>query len=156
MRKQHSRWGKKGVALKGIIRSLGLTCTTIVVKSLSYSDFFETPWTAASQSPLPFIICWSSLKLMSLSWWCHPIIASSLAHFSSWPQSFPASGSFLRSRLFTSGGHRIGAAAAASVLPMSIQGWFPLGLIDFISLLPMGLSRIFSSTTVGNHEFLGA
>ena len=118
--------------------------------------FFEAPWTAASQSLLPCTICWSSLKLMSLSWWCHPIIVSSLASFSSWPQSFPASGSFLRSRLFTLGGHRIGAAAAASVLPMSIQGWFPLGLIDFISKESKQLSIVFSSITISKHQFFSA
>ena len=65
------------------------------------------------------------------------------------PQSFPASGSFPMSRLFTLGGNCIGA----SVLPMNIQGWFPLGLTGLISLLSMGLSRVFSSTTVQKHQF---
>ena len=63
-----------------------------------------------------------------LSRWCHPIISSSVAPFSSHLQSFPASGSFLISWLFASGGPSIGASASASVLPMSIQGWFPLEL----------------------------
>ena len=62
------------------------------------------------------------------SLWCHPIISSSVAPFSSCPQSFPASGSFLMSRLFTSGGQSIGASVSASILPMNIQGWFSLGL----------------------------
>ena len=69
------------------------------------------------------------------------------------PQSFPASGSFLMSQLFTSGGQSIGATASSSVLPMNIQCWFPLGLI---SLLFKGLSRVFSSTTVRKHQFFGA
>ena len=80
-----------------------------------------------------------------LSWWCHPAISSSVAPFSSGPQSSPGSGSFLMSRLLASGGQSIGASASALVLPMSIQGWFPLGLTDLISLLSEGLSRVFSS-----------
>ena len=64
------------------------------------------------------------------------------------PQSFPASGYFPMNQLFTSGGQSIGASASASVLPMNIQGWFPLGLTDLISLLSKGLSRIFSNTSL--------
>ena len=69
-----------------------------------------------------------------LSWWCHPTISSSVVPFSSWLQSFPASGSVLMSRLFTSGGRSIGASASASVLPMNIQDWYPLWLAGLISL----------------------
>ena len=75
----------------------------------------------------------------SLSWWCHPTISSSPAPFSFPPQSFPASVSFPISQLFTSGGQSIGALASASVLQMNIQGWFPLGLTDLISLQFKGL-----------------
>ena len=77
-----------------------------------------------------------------LTWWCHLTISSSVTSFSSCPQSFPASGSSPVSRLFTSCGYSIGASA--SVLPMNIEGWFPLGLTDLISLLSKGLSRVFS------------
>ena len=84
-----------------------------------------------------------------LSRWCHPTISSSVIHVSSCPQSFPASGAFLMSQHFTSGGQSIGASASESVLPMSIQGWFPLGLTGLISLLSKGLSRVFPNTTVG-------
>ena len=87
-----------------------------------------------------------------LSWWCHPTISSSVTRFSSCPQPFPASGSFPMSQFFTSGGQSIGASA--SVLPMSIQGWFPWGLTGLISLLSKGLSRVFSSTSVWKHQFL--
>ena len=66
-----------------------------------------------------------------LSRWCHPTILSSISPFSSWVQSCPASGSFPMSWLFIPGGHSIGASASASVFPMNIQGWFPLGLTDF-------------------------
>ena len=81
-----------------------------------------------------------------LSQWCYLTISSSAALFSFCLQSFPASGSFPMSRVFTSGGQNIGASASASVLPMNIQGWFPLGLTGLISLLSKGLSRVFSST----------
>ena len=73
-----------------------------------------------------------------LSWWCHPTISSSVCPFSSCFQSFPASGSFPISLLFVSGGQSIAASASALVLPMNIQGWFPLGLAGLISLLYKG------------------
>ena len=79
---------------------------------------------------------------------CYPTISSSLVPFSSHLQSFPASGSFPVSQLFTSGGQSIGVSASASVLPMNIQDWFPLGWTGWISLLSKGLSRVFSKTTV--------
>ena len=91
-----------------------------------------------------------------LSWWCHPTISSSVVPFSSGPQSFPASGSFQMSQLFVSGGQRIGVSASASVLPMNIQDWFPLGWTRWISLQSKGLSRIFSNTIVQKHPFFGA
>ena len=72
------------------------------------------------------------------------------------PWSFPASGSFPISQLFTSGGQSIGASASASVLPMNIQGWFPLGLMGLISLQSKGLLRIYSSTTVWKCQFFSA
>ena len=92
----------------------------------------------------------------SLSQWCHPTISSSVASFSSCPQYFLASGSFPMSQLFASGGQSIGASASASVLPMNIQGWFPLGLTGLIFLLYKGLSRVFSSPTTQNHQFFWA
>ena len=91
-----------------------------------------------------------------LSWWCYPTISSSVVPFSSCLQSFQISGSFLMSWFFTSGGQSIGASASASVLPMNIQGWFPLGLTGLISLRSKGLSRVFSNTTVQKHQFFGA
>ena len=87
-----------------------------------------------------------------LSQWCHPAISSSVAHFSSCPQPFPASGSFLRCRLIASSGQSIGASVSASVLPMNIQGWFPLGLTGWIPLLSEGLWRVFSGTPVQKHQ----
>ena len=88
------------------------------------------------------------------SHWCHPTISSSVVPFSSHLQSSPASGSFPMSQFFASGGQSIGASA--SVLPMNIQGWFPLRLTGLISLQSKGLSRVFSSTTDQKHQFFGA
>ena len=88
-----------------------------------------------------------------LSQWCHPTVSSSVALFSSCPQSFPAPGSFSMCQLFASGGQSIGASASASILPMNIQDLFPLGLTGWISLLSKGLSRVFSSTRVQKHQF---
>ena len=90
-----------------------------------------------------------------LSQWCHPTISSSVVPFSSCPQSFPASGSFQMSQFFASGGKSIGVSASTSVLPMNTQDWFPLGWTGWISLLPKGLSRVFSNTIVQKHQFFG-
>ena len=89
-----------------------------------------------------------------LHWWCHPTI-SSVVPFSSHLQSFPASESFRRSQVFTSGGQSIGVSASSSILPTNIQDWFPLGWTGWISLQPKGLSRVFSNTTVQNYQFFG-
>ena len=89
----------------------------------------------------------------ALSERCHPIISSSVALFSSRPQSFPASGSFPVNQFFTSGGQSIGASASASALTMNSQGWFPLGLTGLIFLLSKGLSRVFSRTTIWKPQF---
>ena len=89
----------------------------------------------------------------SLRQCCHPAISSSVIHFSSCPQSFPASGSFPVSWIFSSGGQSIGTSALASVLPMNIQGWVPLRLTGLISLQSNGPSRVFSNPTVQSINF---
>ena len=91
----------------------------------------------------------------SSSQWCHPTnhppLSPSLPAFNlSQHQGF-----FPMSHFFASGGQSIAVSASASVLPMNIQDWFPLGLTDWISLQPRGLSRIFSNTTVQKHQFFG-
>ena len=89
----------------------------------------------------------------------HPVgdtILSSVIPFSSCLPSFPASGAFPMSQLFTWGGQSIGTSASTSVLSMNIQDWFPLGLTGLISLQSKGLSRVFSNTTVQKHQFFGA
>ena len=89
-----------------------------------------------------------------LSQWCHPTILSPVVPFLPCFQSFPASGSFPMSPFFASGGQSI--VASASVLPMNIQNWSPLGWTAWISLQSKGLSRVFSNTTVQKHQFFGA
>ena len=89
-----------------------------------------------------------------LSQGCYLTISSSAAPFSFCLESFPASRSHPVSQLFTSGGQNTGATV--SVFPTNIQGWFPSGLTDLISLLSKVLSRIFSSTTIQKHQVLGA
>ena len=84
----------------------------------------------------------------AMSRWCHPTISSSVVPFSSCLQSFPASGSFQMSQLFTSGSQSIGASASISVLPVNTQDWSPPGWTGWISLQSKGLSRAFSNTTV--------
>ena len=98
-------------------------------------------------------VCWNSGPLYQ---WCHPIISSSVIALSSCPQYFPASESFPMSQFFASGGHSTGASASASVLPMNIQGSFPLRLTGLIFLQSMGLLRIFSNITIQKHQFFGA
>ena len=126
----------------------------VVIESPSCIWLFETPWTAAHQASLSLTVSQSLPKFMSIeSVMCHPTISSSVTLFSFFLQSFPPSGSFPVSRLSASGGQSIGASA--SVLPMSVQGWFPLGLPGWISLLSKGLSGVFSSTAVRKHQFFG-
>ena len=91
-----------------------------------------------------------------LSLWCHPAISSSVIPFSSCPQSLPASESFPMSQFFAPGGQSIGVSVSASVLPMNIQDWPPLGWTGWISLQSKGLSWVFSNTTVQKHQFFSA
>ena len=88
--------------------------------------------------------------------WCHPAISSFVVPFSSCPQSFPASRSFQMSQLFASSGQSIGVSASASVLPMNVQDWSPLGWTSSISLQSKGLSRVFFNTIVQKHQLFCA
>ena len=115
-----------------------------------------TAWTAACQAPYPSTSPRVCSNPCPLSLWCHPAILSSVVPVSSCLQSFPASGFFLKSLLFTIGDQNIGASASASVIPTNIQGSFPLGLTVLISLEFERLSRVSSNTTVQRHQFFGA
>ena len=105
--------------------------------------------------PCPSLVPGVCSNPCPLSWWCYLTIVSSVTLFSFCLQSFPASGFFPMSRLFSSGGHIIGASASSSVLAMNIQGWFSSGWTSWISLQSKGLSRVFSNTTVQKHQSFG-
>ena len=107
-------------------------------------------------SPCPSLTPGACSNSCPSSQWCHPTISSSVVPFSSCLQSCPESGSFTRSQFFAIGGQSVGASAPASVLPMNIQDWFPLGLTGLISLQSKGLSRVFSNTTLQKHQFFSA
>ena len=130
------------------------------ISTFSHSVMSESLWPhgqkVVSKSLCPSPSPGTCSNSCPLSQCCHPTISSSVVPFSSCLQSFPASGYFLTSWFFKSGGQSIGASASASVLPMNIQDWFPLGLTSLISLQPKGLSRVFSNTKVQKHPFFGA
>ena len=135
-----------------------ISAKVAVVQSPSLLQLFVTPGTIAHQASLSLTISWSFPKFSSCPRhrWCHPAISSSVALFSFCCQSFPSSGSFPVSQLLISGGQSIEASASTSVLSLNIQDWFPLGLTGLISLQFKGLSRIFTSTTVGKYQFFGS
>ena len=122
----------------------------------SHVWLFAIPFPAARQASLSFAISLSLLKLMPIESVMPSNHSILFALFSSCSQSFPASGSFPMSHFFPSNGQSIGALVSASVLPMPIQDWFPLGWTGWISLQSKGLSRVFSNTTVQKHQFFGA
>ena len=126
------------------------------VQSLSRVQLFWPHGLQYARLPCPSPTPGAYSNSCPLSWWCYPTISSSVVPFSSCLQSFPASGSFQMSQFFASCGQSIGVSTWASVLPMNIQDWFPLGWTAWISLLSKGLSRVFSNTTVQKHQFFTA
>ena len=117
------------------------------------SDSLQSHGPQHARLPCPSPTPRAYSTLCSSSRWCHPTISSSVTTFSISLQSFPASGSFLRSQFFASGGQSSGVSASASDLSMNIQDWFPLGWIGLTSIQSKGLSRVFSNTTVWKHQF---
>ena len=130
----------------GLLSSVQFSCS-VVPDSLGPHGLQHARYPCPSPSPGVYS------KSCPLSWWCNPTISPSVIPFSSRLQSFPTSGSFQMSQYFKSGGQSIGVSPSASVLPMNIQDWSQLELTDWISLQSKGLSRIFSNTTVQNHQF---
>ena len=122
----------------------------VVVQSLTCVRLLATPWTAARQASLSFTIFQSLLKFMSIESVMPSNHLSSAIPLSSCLQSFPASGSFLMSWLFASGGQN---SSLITILLINIQDWFPLGWTGLISLQSKGLSRVFSNTTAQKHHF---
>ena len=125
------------------------------VQLLSCVQLFATPWTAARQASLSITNSQSPQKPVSIESVMPSKHSSSVVPFSSYPQSFPVSGSFQMSQLFASGGQSIGVSASTSVPPMNIQDWSPLGWTGWISLQYEGLSKVFSNTTVQKHQLFG-
>ena len=123
------------------IKSVQCSCSVV-------SNSFRSHGLQHSKLPCPSPNPGACSNSCPSSWWCHPIISSSVIPFSSYLQSFPASGSFPMSQLFASHGQSIGVSASASVLPMNIQDWLPLGLTGWISLQSKGLWRVFCNTIV--------
>ena len=128
-----------------LLSSVAQSCLTLQPHGLQHARL-----SCPSQLPRAFSNSCPSSR------WCHPTISSSVVPFSSCLQYFPASGSFPMSQFFASGGQSIGASASASVLPMNIQDWFPLGWTGWISSHSKRLSRVFSNTTVQKHQFFRA
>ena len=119
----------------------------------SHIQLFSTPWTVVSQASLSITSSWSLLKFTS-SQWCHPtILLCCPLHLL--PSIFPSIRIFSNESVLQIAGQSTGAAASASVLPVNIQDWFPLGLTSSISLLSKGLLRVFSNTTVQKHQLFG-
>ena len=127
--------------------------TQLLFSHLVMSDSFQSHGLQHARPPWPSPSPKVCLHSCSLHQWCHPAISSSDTLLSFCSQSFPASGTFPMSHLFTSDGQNIGASSP--VLPTCIEGWFPLRLTGLISLLSRGLSEVFSSTTFWRHQFSG-
>ena len=123
-----------------------------VVLSLSHVHLFAYHALQYARLPCLSLSPRAGSNSCPLSWWFYLTILSSVTSFSSCSQSFPATSSFPISWLFDSGGQNIGASASALVLPMNIQGLFPLGLTGLISMKSKGLSRVYSSTTIRKHQ----
>ena len=147
---------RKGVGKEELGNSLVVPWFSSVQSSLSVmSDSLQPHEFQHARPPCPLPTPGVYPNSSASSWWCHPAISSSIVPFSSCPQSLPASKSLPMSQLFTWDGQSIGVSASASVLPINIQDWFPLGWTGWISLQSKGLSR-FSNTTVQKHQFFGA
>ena len=116
-----------------------LCCCSVTKLALTLCDSHGLQYT---RLPCPILSPRVCLESCWLSQWCHSTISNTVTLFYSCSKSFPASGSFPMSQLFTSVGQSIGVSASASVFPMNIQDWFPLGLTGLISLKPKGHSRV--------------
>ena len=144
----HSRWHRWDFKGENIF-SVQFSCS-VLLDSLLLHELQHTRSPCTSPTPRVYPDSYP------LSRWCHPTILLSVVPFSSCLQSFPASGSFQMSQLFTTDGQSTGVSASVSVLPMNTQDWSPLGWTGWISLQSKGLSRIFSNTTVQKHQFFSA
>ena len=143
----------EGLMLKLKLLYFGRLMPRAVVQLLSCVWLFVTPWTVTCRLPCPSLSPRACPNSCPLSQWCHPTISSSIVPLFSYPQSFPASGSFPVSQLSASGSQSIGVSASTSLPPMNTQDWSPLEWTGWISLKSKRLSRVFSNTTVQKHQF---
>ena len=146
----------KMVIIPKLIYTFNLTVWKSLLPSFQFSRvrLFATPWTAAHQAFRPSPTPGACSNSCPLSHWCHPTISSSVIP-SSLIFNLSQHQSLFVSQFFTSGSQSIGVSASASVLPMNIQGWFPLGCTGWTSLQSKRLLRVFSNTTVQKHQFFG-
>ena len=146
-------WNKLSAVIQEEIYSIQFSSVAQSCPTLCYPMDCSTLSITCPPCPSPTPTVYSNS--CPLSRWCHPTSSSSVIAFSSYFQSFPASGSFQMSQFFASGGQSIGVSASTLVLLIfrNIQDWFPLGWTGWISLLSKGLSRVFSNTTVQKHQF---
>ena len=133
-----------------------LNCALVQFSHSVVSDSLRPHGQKHARLPCPSPTIGTCSNSCPLSRWCHPAISSFAISFSFCLQSFPASGSFPMNQFFTSGGQSIGVSASASVLPMNIHDWFPLGLPGLFFFHAKGLSKVFSNTTVQKHRFFSA
>ena len=159
---QKEFWGSSINGWESLLISLPPTLRRLISKNgsvqFSHSVQSDSLWTHGLQHtrfPCQLPILRAGPNSYPSSRWCHATISSSVVHFSSCLQSFPASGSFPMSKFFALDSQSIVASASASVLPMNIQDLFLLGWTGLISLQSKGLSRVFSNTTVQKHKFFG-
>ena len=146
---EHSKRMTICKAQKQVFSSVQFSCSVV-------SDALQPRESQHARPPCPSPTLGVHPNPCPLSWWCHPAISSSVIPFSSCPQSFPASGSFQMSQLFTLDGQSIRVSASTAVLPMNIQDWSALRSTGWISLQSKGLSRVFCNTTVQKHQFFDA
>ena len=143
-----------------VICLLGCVCFLALLQILLFNHWVVSDSLRLHRLQHARLPCWSlspgvCSNSCPLSWWCHPTISSSVIPFAG-PQSCPASGSFPMNRFFTSSGQSIEVSASAFILPMNIQGWFHLGLTDFITFSSRDSQRVFYNTTNQKHQFFGA
>ena len=144
------------MSIKWFVVGLNILETLCIFSSVKFSRsvMSDSLWPYGQQHaslPCPSLSPRFNPNSCPLSRWCHPTISSSVVPFSSCLQSFPASGSFPMSQFFESGGQSVGASASASVLPVNIQDWFPVGWTGWISFQSRRLSRVFSNTATWKH-----
>ena len=153
--------GGKAYTIREALPKYLMTLSRWLFRSVQFSRSVESDYLRPHESQHTRPPCLSptpgvNSKSRPSNWWCHPPISSPVVHFSSCPQSLPASESFPMSQIFAWGDQSTRVSALASVLPKNTQGWSPSEWTGWIFLRSKTLSRVFSNTTVQKHQFFGA